>query len=61
MNITNLLIVRKFKSLFKETLYLIKKEKAYFIAPIIIFLLFLAVFIYHVGPAVVLTFIYAGV
>ena len=61
MNISNFFVVRKFKSLYRETLHLIKREKVYFLAPLILFLLFLAVFIYQVGPAVVLSFIYAGI
>jgi TRAP-type C4-dicarboxylate transport system permease large subunit len=61
MSFSNILLVRKFKSLVTETFFLIKQEKAYFIAPIVLFLLFLGIFIYNVGPAVVLTFIYAGI
>ena len=49
------------KHLFKESWHLIKKEKAYFLAPLVIMIVLLAVLIYQMGPAALIAFIYAGV
>jgi len=51
---------RKFQLIFKEIFFLIKKEKIYFLAPILLALLFIAIMVYQVGPAVIVAFIYAG-
>lgn len=45
----------------KEMGYLIKKHKLAFLAPILIVLALLAFLVYYIGPAVITTFIYAGV
>jgi len=45
----------------KEMLYMIKKYKLYILAPILLVLVFLAFLVYHIGPAVIISFIYAGV
>lgn len=50
----------RIKTLTKETLYLIKKEKAYFLAPLVIFLVLLAFLFYNVAPALITAFVYAG-
>lgn len=47
--------------LFKETFFLIRKYKLYFIAPILITLAVLAVLVYYIGPAAIISFIYAGI
>ncbi len=52
---------RRFGGIFRESIHLIRKEKAYFLAPIILLVILLSFFIYHVGPSIVVTFIYAGV
>lgn len=54
-------MLKKIAHLFKETWYLIKKEKAYFLAPLILMVVVLAVLIYQMGPAALIAFIYAGV
>jgi hypothetical protein len=45
----------------KELSYLIKKHKLAFLAPIFIILAFLSFLVYYIGPAVITSFIYAGV
>ncbi|MDD2715282.1 MAG: hypothetical protein PHW04_05245 [Candidatus Wallbacteria bacterium] len=50
----------KFFYIFRETIYMIKKHKLYFISPILILFALLAVLIYTIGPTAVLSFIYAG-
>jgi len=45
----------------KETFYMIKKYKIYFLAPILIILAFLALVVFYIGPSVIIAFIYAGV
>ena len=45
----------------KEMGYMIKKDKLYFIAPMLILLTLLAFLAYHIGPAVIISFIYAGI
>jgi hypothetical protein len=40
---------------------LIKKHKLSFLAPLLLILAFLAILVYYIGPAVIVSFIYAGV
>ena len=47
--------------LLKEMIYMVKKHKIYFLAPILIILAFLAIIIFYIGPSVVISFIYAGI
>jgi len=54
-------IMKKVMYILKEMFYLIRKHKLYFLTPIFIILALLAFFVYHVGPAAVVSFIYAGV
>ena len=53
--------MNKILYIFKEMGYLIKKEKMFFIAPLLILLAVIAFLAYHIGPAVVISFIYAGI
>ena len=53
--------MKKIAYLFKETLYLVKKHKMYFLLPILLVLAILAVLAYQLGPGIVTVFIYAGV
>ncbi len=53
--------MNKIKYIFKEMLVLIKKHKFQIIAPILFILAILAFLVYYVGPAVIVSFIYAGV
>jgi len=45
----------------KEMFYMIKRHKIYFLAPILILLVLLALVIFYIGPSVIITFIYAGI
>lgn len=45
----------------KEMMYMIKKYELYILAPILLVLVFLAFLVYHIGPSVIISFIYAGV
>jgi hypothetical protein len=53
--------MHKIAYLFKELLYLIRKHKLYFLAPIFFLLALLAFLVYYIGPAAIVSFIYAGV
>ncbi len=53
-----------FKKVFfmlKEVFYLVRKHKLYFLAPLLISLAILGFFVYYIGPAIVVSFIYAGI
>lgn len=39
---------------------MIKKHRLYFLLPICIMLTLIALLVYHVGPAIIVSFIYAG-
>lgn len=45
----------------KELLYLIARHKLYILAPILILLALLSLLVYYIGPAAIVSFIYAGV
>ncbi len=53
--------MKKITYLFKETFHLIKKNKIYFFAPFIIFIIILALLAWYIGPAIIVSFIYAGI
>ena len=40
---------------------MIKKDKLYFLAHILIILALLTIIIYYIGPATIMSFIYAGI
>jgi len=52
--------MKKIAYMFKEMLYMIKRQKLYFLAPIFIILALLAVIVWYIGPTVIVSFIYAG-
>ncbi len=52
---------KKILYIFKEMFYLIRKHKYYFMAPIFIVLGLLAFLVYYIGPAAIVSFIYAGI
>lgn len=52
--------MRKLWFMLKEMLYLIRAHSLYFIAPILLMLVLLALLAFYLGPTAVLTFIYAG-
>jgi len=51
---------RKIGHIIREMSHLIRQERAYFFAPLLIMLALLAIFIFYVGQPVIVTFIYAG-
>jgi hypothetical protein len=53
--------MKKIFFILKEMLFMLKKHKLYIVAPVFILLALLAILIYQVGPAVIITFIYAGI
>lgn len=52
--------MRKILYILKEMVFLIKKHKLFFLAPILILLALLAILVYYIGPAAIVSFIYAG-
>ena len=52
--------MRKAWYVLKETGFLIRRHKLYFLAPLLIMLAVLVLLAFYVGPATVITFIYAG-
>lgn len=52
---------RKMTAISGQMYLLIRKHKFYFLAPVFILLVFIALLVYHVGPRVIIAFIYAGV
>lgn len=57
----NLRVMRKVKYIILQMLLLIRKHKLSFLAPLLLILAFLAILVYYIGPAVIVSFIYAGV
>jgi hypothetical protein len=53
--------MNKVRYVFKEMFYLIKKHKVAFLLPILIVLILLVFLAFYIGPAIVTTFIYAGI
>ncbi|NQT90737.1 MAG: hypothetical protein HQ558_05735 [Candidatus Omnitrophica bacterium] len=47
--------------IFKELFFMIRKHRVYFLAPILIILALLAILVYCIGPAAIVSFIYAGI
>lgn len=53
--------MRKFFLILREIFRLIRRNKAYFLAPILILLALLAFLVFTVGPSAIVAFIYAGI
>ncbi len=53
--------MRKVVYILKEMFRMIRKHKMSFLAPLFIILALLAFLVYYIGPAVIVSFIYAGV
>jgi hypothetical protein len=51
----------KVSYIFKEMFYMIKRQKLFFLIPILAVLALLAFLVYYIGPAVIISFIYAGI
>jgi len=52
--------MKKLVYVMREMMQLIRRNRIWFLAPILLALVILAFIVYSVGPAVVVTFIYAG-
>ena len=53
--------MRKIRFILKEMMLMIRKHRIRMIAPILIIMAVLAFLVYYIGPAVIVSFIYAGV
>jgi hypothetical protein len=53
--------MKKLFLILREVFRLIRRNKAYFLAPILILLGLLAILVYTVGPSAIVAFIYAGI
>jgi hypothetical protein len=53
--------MKKVILILRQMLVLIKKHKLSFLAPLFIILAILAFLVYYIGPAVIISFIYAGI
>jgi hypothetical protein len=53
--------MKKVTFILKQMWVLIRKHKVGFLAPLFIVLAVLAILVYYIGPAVIVSFIYAGV
>lgn len=56
-----MILLEKTRYIFKEIFFLIGRHKLYFIAPILMVLALLAFLVYYIGPAAIISFIYAGI
>lgn len=52
--------LKQLRYITNEMLYLVKKNRFYFIAPLLLLLAILVLVVFYVGPTVVITFMYAG-
>ena len=52
--------MRRIWYMLTEMVHLIRARKLYFLAPTLIILVILALLVFHLGPAAILTFVYAG-
>ena len=53
--------MRKVIFILKEIFVLMKENKNYVLAPILIALALISFLVYYIGPTAIITFIYAGV
>ncbi len=53
--------MKKIWYIMKEMLYLIKRHKIYFLAPLLVIFVVLALVSFYIGPSVIISFIYAGI
>jgi hypothetical protein len=52
---------RKVSFLFKEGFYLVREHKLYLLMPVLLLFGIIGILFFHLGPKVLVTFIYAGV
>lgn len=53
--------MRKAWIILRESLLLVRRNKAWFLAPLLLTLALLALLVYTLGPAAVISFLYAGI
>ena len=53
--------MKKILYILKEMFYMIRKYKIYFLAPLLLILILLALIVFYIGPSVIIAFIYAGI
>ncbi|MCX5792306.1 MAG: hypothetical protein NTY45_08865 [Elusimicrobia bacterium] len=53
--------MKKIVLIIRESLALVRKHKIYFLLPLLLSLSLLALLAFHVGPGIVVSFIYAGI
>jgi hypothetical protein len=51
----------KIAYILKESFYMVRKHKVYYLAPLLVMLAILTLIVFYIGPSVVISFIYAGV
>ena len=52
--------MKKIFYILKELMYLVKEHKLYFLLPILVVLALISFLVYYIGPAAIVSFIYAG-
>lgn len=50
----------RFRAILRSLFVLLKEHKLYFLAPTFLMLLLIAILYIHLGPAMLISFIYAG-
>ncbi len=53
--------MKKVFFIIKEIIVLVKENRAYVLAPILIMLALISFLVFYIGPTAIVTFIYAGV
>ncbi|MDO8602284.1 MAG: hypothetical protein Q7O04_00345 [Candidatus Omnitrophota bacterium] len=53
--------MKKFWYILKEMFYMIRTHKLYFLAPLFLLFVILALLVFYIGPSVIISFIYAGI
>lgn len=53
--------MKKVLFILRETMVLVKENKAYVLAPIFVMLALISFLVFYIGPTAIVTFIYAGV
>ncbi len=52
--------MKRLSYIFREMVAMIRRHRMYFLAPILLMLALLSFLVYHFGPAILTTFVYAG-
>jgi len=54
-------MLKKVGYVVREMGYMIRRHKVFFLAPILIMLSLLAILVFYLGPAAIVSFFYAGI